>query len=74
MALNSLFCADVPLSNDSLTSLLTDSSSHTCSRRHPHWPIRSKWPTATASPTLQFGLRVFSVANLTSWKYTGSTP
>jgi len=31
---------------------LTDSSYHTCSRRHPHWPIRSEWPTATALPTL----------------------
>jgi len=38
---------------NSHSPLLTDSSSHTCGRRHPHWSIRGEWPTTTASPTLQ---------------------
>jgi len=29
------------------TSTLSSLSSHTCSRRHQHWLIRSEWPCFT---------------------------
>jgi len=49
---------------NSLSCLLSDSSCHTCSRRHPHWPIRSEWPTATDSPTLHAGGLCHSSSNV----------